>query len=256
MTGFATRVLAAIVLAVSGSGCAAAPAEPPLVLAATSLQESLTAAAERWAAKGHPRPLLSFAGSSALARQVEAGAPADLFVSADEEWMDYLAQHRLIQPRTRVSFLTNSLVMIAPAASDVQLALEPGFPLERALGRGRLAMADPGGVPAGKYGREALTRLGVWSSVEGRVAAAENVRVALALVARSEAPLGIVYATDARAASGVRVVGTFPPVSHGPIRYPVALLAASRNPEAEGFRRFLISPEGQAVFRRFGFGAP
>lgn len=225
------------------------------MLAATSLQESLTAAADRWAAMGHPRPVLSFAGSSALARQIETGAPADLFVSADEAWMDHLARRRLIQPGTRVSFLTNDLVLIAPAASAVRLSVQPGFPLAQALGSGRLAMADPAAVPAGKYGRGALNRLGVWGSVQGRIAAAENVRAALALVARGEAPLGIVYATDARAARGVRVVGTFPPASHAPIRYPVATLAASRNPAAEGFRRFLISPEGQAVFRRFGFGA-
>ena len=231
-----------------------AQAAPPIVLAAASLQESLTAAAQRWAAKGHPKPVLSFAASSALARQVEAGAPADLFVSADEDWMNYLAQRRLIQPRTRVSFLTNSLVLVAPAASHIRLSIAPRFPLAAALGQGRLAMADPAAVPAGKYGKEALTRLGVWASVEPKVAAAENVRAALALVSRGEASLGIVYATDARAAPGVRMVGTFPASSHAPISYPLAALSTSRNPEAEGFRRFLVSAEGKAVFRGFGFG--
>lgn len=254
MTGIIARSFAALALLFAGVGPAAAQTRPPVVLAAASLQESLTAAAQRWAARGHPKPVLSFAASSALARQVEAGAPADLFVSADEDWMNYLAQRRLIQPRTRVSFLTNGLVLVGPAASRVRLSIGPRFPLAAALGQGRLAMADPAAVPAGKYGKEALARLGVWVSVEPRIAAAENVRAALALVARGEAPLGIVYATDARAAPGVRVIGTFPASSHAPISYPLAALTNSRNPEAEGFRRFLVSPEGKAVFRGFGFG--
>lgn len=254
MRGFAVGLLAVIALAVSAVTPAAARDRGALVLAAASLQEGLTAAADRWAAKGHPRPVLSFAASSALARQVESGAPADLFVSADETWMNHLANKRLIQPRSRVAFLTNGLVLVAPIANRTRLAIAPRMPLARALGRGRLAMADPGAVPAGKYGREALTRLGVWPSVRGKIAAAENVRAALALVARGEAPLGIVYATDARAAAGVRVVGAFPAASHMPIVYPVATLAASRNPEGERFRRFLVSAEGKALFRRFGFG--
>lgn len=252
----ACLALAALALLFAGvmPGGVQAQGAPPVVLAAASLQEALTAAAQHWAAKGHPKPVLSFAASSALARQVEAGAPADLFISADEEWMAYLAQRRLVQPRTRTSFLTNSLVLVAPAASRIHLSIAPGFPLAAALGQGRLAMANPAAVPAGKYGRQALSRLGVWPSVGRRIAAAENVRAALALVSRGEAPLGIVYATDARAAPGVRVVGTFPASSHGPISYPLVTLARSRNVEAEGFRRFLVSPEGKAVFRRFGFG--
>lgn len=256
MAAVAARLLAMLALWFAAIAPAAvqAQARPPMVLAAASLQEALTAAAQRWAAKGHPTPVLSFAASSALARQIEAGAPADLFVSADEEWMNYLAQRRLIQPRTRVSFLTNGLVLVAPAASRIRLSIGPRFPLAAALGRGRLAMADPAAVPAGRYGRQALARLGVWPSVQRRVAAAENVRAALALVSRGEAPLGIIYATDARAARGVRVVGTFPASSHGPITYALAALAGSRNAEAEAFRRFLVSPEGKAVFRRFGFG--
>lgn len=256
MTAIVTRLLAALALLSAVVMPAAwAQAKPPTVLAAASLQESLTAAAQRWAAKGHPRPVLSFAASSALARQVEAGAPADLFISADEDWMNYLAQRGLIQPRTRASFLTNRLVLVAPAVSRVRLIIGPRFPLAAALGRGHLALADPAVVPAGKYAAQALTRLGVWASVERKIAAAENVRAALALVSRGEAPLGIVYATDARAAPGVRVVGTFPASSHTPITYPVATLAASRNPEAELFRHFLISAEGKGLFRRFGFGA-
>ncbi|RJF90202.1 molybdate ABC transporter substrate-binding protein [Sphingomonas cavernae] len=234
---------------------ASAQQRGPLVLAAASLQESLTAAADAWTTKGHARPVLSFAASSALARQVEAGAPADIFVSADEPWMDALAQNGLIRSGTRVSFLANRLALIAPASSRVTLPIRRDFPIAAALGDGRLAMADPDAVPAGRYGKAALASLGVWPSVAQKVARAENARAALALVERGEAPLGIVYATDARASRRVRLVGLFPPTTHPPITYPVATLAASRNPEAEAFRRFLISREGKAIFARFGFQA-
>lgn len=225
----------------------------PLVLAASSLQESLREAAARWAAKGHPRPVLSFAASSALARQIGAGAPADLFISADEAWMDDVSAQGLIRPATRVSFLANRLVLVAPASARVRLTPAPRFPLVRALGRGRLAIADPDAVPAGKYARAALIRYGLWSSVAPRLARAENVRAALALVERGEASLGIVYATDARAAKVVRVVGVFPSASHPAITYPVATLKAATHPDTEGFRRFLLSAEGKAAFRRHGF---
>lgn len=225
----------------------------PVVLAAASLQEMLTDAAGAWAAKGHARPVLSFAGSSALARQIEAGAPADLFISADEEWMDYVAGKGLLRAGTRVSFLANRLVLVAPAASPARLTIARSFPLARALGDGRLAMADPDSVPAGKYGKAALSALGVWPQVAGKVARAENVRAALALVDRGEASFGIVYATDARASARVRVVGTFPAHAHAPITYPLAMLRASTNGEAEGFRRFLISREGKAIAARRGF---
>ena len=226
----------------------------PLVLAAASLQESLTEIAGRWEAKGHARPVLSFAASSALARQVEARAPADLFASADEQWMDYVAMRGLVAPHSRARLVSNRLVLVAPAASPVKLTIAPGFALARALGNGRLAMADPDAVPAGIYGKEALTRLGVWPQVAGKVARAESVRAALALVDRGEAPLGIVYATDARVDPGVRVIGVFPENSHSPITYPVARLATSTNPDAEAFRRFLISPEARGIFARYGFG--
>ncbi len=234
---------------------AQAPARGPLVLAAASLQESLSAAADAWTRKGHARPVLSFAASSALARQIEAKAPADLFVSADEAWMDYLAQRKLIAPDSRVSFLTNRLVIIAHAASRARFDVKPGFALAAALGGGRLALADPDAVPAGRYAREALTALKVWPGVQGSLARAENVRAALALVARGAAPLGIVYATDARAEPAVRVAGWIPAAAHAPITYPVARLAAATHPDAEAFRRFLISAEAKAIFRRFSFGA-
>lgn len=225
----------------------------PLVLAAASLQEAMSDAARAWAAKGHGAPVISFAASSALARQAEAGAPADLFVSADEDWMDYLAGKGLLWPGTRAEFLTNRLVLVAPVSSRARLSLVRGFPLVRALATGRLAMADPDSVPAGKYGRDALSNLGVWGAVQGRVARAENVRAALALVERGAAPFGIVYATDARAARGVRVVGLFPASSHRAIIYPLARLSRSTHPDAEAFRRFLLSPEGKAIFVRRGF---
>lgn len=247
-------LLACLAMLVAAIAPAAAQARGPLVLAAASLQESLNAAADGWARKGHPRPVISFAASSALARQIESGAPADLFISADEDWMDHVAGKRLVRPGTRVSLLFNRLVLVAPASSRVRLTIGPRFPLARALGNGRLAMADPDSVPAGKYGKEALTHLGVWPSVAGRIARAENVRAALALVARGETPLGVVYTTDALADRGVRIVGTFPARSHAAISYPVATLAASTHPDAEGFRRYLLSAEGRAAFRRFGFG--
>ena len=225
----------------------------PLVLAAASLQESLTEAAGRWAAKGHPKPVLSFAASSALARQIAAGAPADLFIPADEQWMDEIERKGFVRARTRSSFLTNRLVLISPASSATRLTVRRGFPLARSLGRGRLAVADTQAVPAGRYAKAALMHFGVWGQVARKLAQGDSVRSALALVERGEAPFGIVYATDARASKGVRVVGTFPAASHPPITYPVALLRQSTHRDADGFRRFLLSREGRAIFARYGF---
>lgn len=228
----------------------------PVVLAAASLQDALEDAAGAWAAKGHPRPVLSFAATSAIARQIEAGAPADLFISADEKWMDDVAGKGLIRSDSRADFLANSLVLIAPADSKAELAIAPGFPLASSLGSGRLALADPDAVPAGRYAKEALTSLGVWDSVADKIAQAENVRVALALVARGEAPLGIVYATDAKAEPKVRVIGQFPADSHVPITYPLAVLKTSTNAGAQDFRSFLVSNDGVAVFVKYGFRSP
>lgn len=256
MLSYARRFLAAALLCLLLPAAAFAQPRSPLVLAASSLQESLGECADRWAAAGHPRPVISFAASSALARQVDAGAPADLFLSADEEWMDYVEERGRLAPGTRVSFLANRLVLIAPAGSRVRLSIRRGLPLARALGeRGRLAMADPDAVPAGKYGKAALETLGIWSSVAGRIAPAENVRAALALVERGAAPLGIVYATDAMASKKVRVVDSFPVSSHPPITYPLARLKSSTNREAEAFRRFLLSGTARAIFARHGFVA-
>lgn len=249
------RLILLLLALVAAPAVHAAPAgNGPLVLAAASLQEAMNAAADRWAEKGRPRPRISFAGSSALARQIEAGAAADLFVSADEAWMDVVERKGLLRPGTRVSFLRNALVLVAPRNSSLRLALRPGFPLARALGTGRLAIADPQAVPAGIYARQALMRFEVWNSVAPKLAPAENVRAALALVSRGAAPLGVVYATDVKADPRVRAVGTFPPASHDPISYPVAVLKTSRHPDTAGFHRFLVSSEGKAIFRRFGFG--
>jgi molybdate transport system substrate-binding protein len=250
----ATFMAALAMLLLPAASEAAPPRQAPIVLAAASLQESMNAAADAWKAKGHPRPRISFAGSSALARQIQSGAPADIFVSADEPWMDAVQSKGLVRKGTRVSFLRNSLVLVAPRTSTVRLRISPGMPIAKTLGKGRLAIADPAGVPAGVYAKQALSRLGVWNTVQGQLAPSESVRAALALVSRGAAPLGVVYATDARADPGVRLVGVFPPSSHDPISYPVAVIASSRNPEADAFRRYLVSAEGKAVFRRFGFG--
>jgi len=231
----------------------AAPA-PPVVLAAASLQESMSAAADAWAKHGHPRPVISFAGSSALARQVEAGAPADLFASADEAWMDELQGKGLLAPGTRSDFLGNRLVVAGAPGGRAHVPAR-GAALGRVLGAGPLAMADPDSVPAGKYGKAALVRLGAWDVVASHVVRAENVRAALALVERGAAPFAIVYATDARASKAVRVVGMFPADSHPPIVYPLARLKVATNPEGERFRRFLLSRAGRAIFLRFGFTA-
>ncbi len=237
-------------------GAVPARADAPVVLAAASLQEALGAVADAWVKQKHVRPVISFAGSSALARQIEAGAPADLFISADEEWMDYLEKRSLLAPGTRKVIAGNRLVLIAPSDSKVTLKIAKGFPLARALGSGRLAMADPAGVPAGRYGRAALEALGVWAAVEPRVVRSENVRAALALVERGEAPFGIVYATDAAASRKVRVVGVFPASSHASIRYPAARLKTAKADEASAFLAFLTSREAKAIFARHGFSAP
>ena len=227
----------------------------PVVLAAASMHDALEEAADAWAGKGYPRPVLSFAASSAAARQIEAGAPADLFVSADEEWMDQLRQRELLVAGSRAVLASNRLVLIAPNDSNLQIQPAPGFPLAAALGAGRLAVAETESVPAGRYAKAALNNLGVWNDVADRLAPAENVRAALQLVVRGAAPLGITYATDAMSEPAVRIVGTFPADSHPPIRYPLALVAAGDHPDADAFRAFLLSQQGAAILARHGFGA-
>jgi molybdate transport system substrate-binding protein len=249
-----TLALFALVCLAACGPKASAP-RPLVVLAAASLQEALNAEADAWAAQGHPRPTLSFAASSALARQVESGAPADLFLSADEKWMDTVEKDGALKAGSRRDLLTNSIVLIAPKASVATVDLTDAASFYAALGTGRLAMAEPDSVPAGKYGKAALQHLKLWNKLASKVARADNVRAALALVESGEAPLGIVYATDAAASKSVRVLATFPQDSHPPIRYPVAVLATSKNAHAGDFEHFLASDQGQAIFAQHGFGA-
>jgi molybdate transport system substrate-binding protein len=247
-----TRILAALALAF----CVAsqARAETPIVFAAASLKGSLDDVAGAYEARTGKQVRVSYGASSALARQIEAGAPAQLFISADTDWVDYLEKRQLARP-PRVNLLANDLVLIAPASSTVKLKIAPGFPLAAALGGGRLAVADPAGVPAGKYARAALEVLGVWPQVVAKLAPAESVRAALALVAREEAPLGIVYRTDALADYRVRIVDSFPRGTHPPIVYPLTALRGT-GAEARAFAVFAASPEARAVWARYGFRFP
>jgi len=229
-------------------------AEQVTVMAAASLVDAMQALGAAWAAKGNAPSRFVFAASSALARQIEQGAPADIFASADEPWMDYVQQRYLIVPSSRISPLGNRLVLIAPADQPGDVALTPGVDLLARLGpQGRIATGDPASVPVGKYAQAALTALGVWAAVAPRLARADNVRAALLLVERGEAPLGIVYATDAAASKGVRVVGTFPPESHLPISYPFALTRRGDRAEAQALLAFLTGPEAAPIYRALGF---
>ncbi|MFZ5670226.1 MAG: molybdate ABC transporter substrate-binding protein [Pseudomonadota bacterium] len=238
--------------AASAAAACARPLPPPTVFAAASLREVLSEAGSAWAGRA-PGPRFSFGASSAMARQIAQGAPADLFVSADEAWMDWLAARGLIAQATRRDLCGNRLALIAPAAGGPALSPGPGMPLAEALGEGRLALADPDAVPAGRYARASLAALGAWPSVEDRLLPAESVRAALAYVARGEAPLGIVYATDARAEPRVRTLGLLPASSHPPIVYPAALTTASRNGGAADFLAWLEGRQAAALFRRHGF---
>jgi len=237
-----------LLLALCASGTVSA--QQLIVFAAASLKNAL----DDVAALSPAKPLVSYGASSALAKQIEAGAPAQLFISADLDWMDYLDRNKLIREGTRRNLLGNKLVLIAPSGSTVQADIKPGFPLARLLGDGRLATADPASVPAGKYTKSALEKFGVWDSVSGRLASAENVRAALLLVARGEAPLGTVYATDAAAEPKVRVVAAFPDGSHPPIIYPAALTAsAPASGAAADFLSLLSLPSARKVFEKYGF---
>lgn len=222
------------------------------VFAAASLSDALTDVAKAYQVKAGSMPVFSFAASSVLARQIEAARGADIFISADSEWMDYLDNRGVIAHETRKNLLGNHLVLIARTESNTSLAIVPHFDLLGALKGGRLSIADPDSVPAGKYARTALTTLGVWNSVVNHLVSAENVRVALAYVARGEAPLGIVYTTDALGEKNVKVVGTFPDNTHAPIVYPAALTRDATG-DARGFLNFLSGPEATAIFQRDGF---
>jgi molybdate transport system substrate-binding protein len=256
MRSFRT-LLAAGLLAVAGLAAPlAAPearaADPILVFAAASLKGALDEAKALYEAGGGAPVTISYAGSSALAKQIESGAPADVFISADLDWMTYLAEKNLVRAETARRLLGNRIVLIAPKDEAKPVEIGRGFPLAAALGDGRLVLCDLA-VPCGKYGKAALESLGVWGAVEGRIAFAENVRAALTFVSRGEAPYGIVYATDAAADPGVAVAGVFPEDSHPPIVYPVAVTADAKNPAAAAFVDFLASAKAGAVFEKAGF---
>src|SRR5262249_17124104 len=223
------------------------------VFAAASLKNALDDAAKLYETKPGDKVVVSYAASSALAKQIEQEAPADVFFSADLDWMDYLEQRKLIDPASRHTLLGNTLALVAPKDSTVSLVIEKNFPLLQALGPdGKLAMASVDTVPAGKYGKAALTYLGVCDAVAPRLAPPPHRRAVLAFVARGEAPLGIVYGTDARSEPAVKVVGTFPEDSHPKILYPVALTASAK-PEARIFLEFLLSSEAAPSFEAQGF---
>jgi molybdate transport system substrate-binding protein len=240
-----------------------APATPPAaapaaqsasltVFAAASLKNALDEAVKAWKAKTGQEIAVSFAASFPLARQIEAGAPADIFIGADEESADYLAGKKLIKPETRKDFLSNELVLIAPASGAAKVELTAAG-LTGVLKDQRLAMGDPASVPAGKYAQAALARLGAWDAVKDKLALADSVRSALLYVSRGETPLGIVYATDAKAAPDTRIVAIFPESSHPPIRYPIAETATAK-PETDKFLAWLLGPEAATYFKSQGFG--
>ena len=224
-----------------------------LVFAAASLKTALDEINAQWQGRTGKRAVVSYAASSALAKQIEQGAPADIFISADLDWMEYLAERKLIRPETRSDLLSNRLVLIAPKGTNLQVDIKPGFPLASLLGQGHLALANTDAVPAGKYSKAALEMLGVWELVKGRIAQAENVRAALLLVSRGEAPLGIVYESDAVSDPSVVTVGIFPDTTHPRIIYPIALTSGSTSADARGFLDELKSPQARATFKKQGF---
>ena len=241
---------AALTLLMNTSGFAAEKVD---VFAAASLKNALDAVSASWKADTAKDATLTYEASNALAKQIESGAPADVFVSADLTWMKYLIDKSLIIKASDVQLLGNEIVLVAKKDSKIELKIENGFKISDAVGDGKLAMANVESVPAGKYGKAALEKLGVWASVEGKVAQSENVRAALKLVDLGEAPLGIVYATDAKADSAVKVVGVFPADSHAPIIYPAGVVATSKNPDAAEFLKYLQSDKAKAIFEAQGF---
>ena len=228
--------------------------ETVTVFAAASTTNAVTDIGRLYMDEHKAKVRISFASSSTLAKQIDNGAPADIYISANKKWMDYLEAQKMIAPRSRVDLLGNRIVLIVPAQSDVKhIVIKTGFPLDKFLGDGRLAMGDPEHVPAGIYGREALIHLKVWEKVKNKVAAMKDVRAALAMVERGEVPVGLVYSTDAAISRKVRVVGVFPPESHSPIVYPAAVIVDHATPAVERFMAFLGSPAAKTVFERYGF---
>src|SRR5271166_5887780 len=231
-----------------------ARAQELTVFAAASLTDAMKDVSAQWAQAGHKPLRLSYASSSTLARQIEQGAPANLFASADEKWMDYLAEKNLIVPDTRKDLLGNDLVLVVPAGKPVHVNIGPGFDLVGLLGpNGRLAVGDPAHVPVGLYAAQALKKLGLWDCIFARLARTDDVRAGLLLVERGEAPAAIVYGTDAAVSKGVMVAGIFPASSHDAITYPFALVKAGDTPDAHALMTFLQGSQARAVFVQRGF---
>jgi molybdate transport system substrate-binding protein len=244
-------------LAMLATWSASSRAEAPVtVFAAASLKAPLSQIADAWAAQGHPKLQVSFDSSGTLAKQIQQGAPAGIFISADQKWMDYLAKQNLVVAASRKTLLTNTLVLIAPAGQGKPIKIGPNFDLAGLLGPGgRLAVGDPATVPAGIYGKQALTWFGEWDVAAAHLAPAANVKAALLLVEKGEAPAGIVYATDAQGDPKVHVIATFPPESHDPITYPVALIAKTgETPQAGAALAFIEGKQAKAIFAKSGFG--
>ncbi len=259
-TDFAALTRRAVALAAVGVvslglsvGAATAQSAGPTVFAAASMKTALDEIDALWTAKSGKTVTVSYAASSALAKQIEAGAPADLFVSADIPWMNYVAEKGLIKTETRVDLLGNALVLVAPVANPEKVEIAAGAPLAAKVGDGKIATGDIASVPVGKYAKASLEKLGLWKDVEPKIAGAENVRAALGLVARGEAKYGIVYATDAKAEPKVVVVGTFPADSHPPIVYPVAVTKDAKSPDVADYLAFLKGPEARKIFEGQGF---
>lgn len=250
----AAWALCALAVAVAASVLSAcAAAADVTVFAAASLANAFQDIGRLYQQKTSTQARFSFAASSTLAKQIESGAPAGVFASADEQWMDYLAQRNLIVPTSRRPLVGNRLVLVVPAANPVNVDLEAGFDLARFLGNARLATGDPAHVPVGRYAQEALTKLDLWRVAEPRLVRADSVRSALTFVERGEVAAGVVYATDAAITDKVRIAGMFPVDSHAPITYPVALVAGQDTPEARAFLAILQGPDAAAIFRRYGF---
>jgi molybdate transport system substrate-binding protein len=246
-------LLGAVLALGAGPGPALAQVKEPLVFAAASLKTALDDVAAQWRRESGKKVVISYAGSNTLIKQIEQGAPADIFISADLDWMDYGLKKNLINAETRSNLLSNRIVIIAPKDARVKLNITPGFDLASALKGGRLAMANVDSVPAGKYGKAALEKLGAWNGVRDKIAQAENVRAALALVSLREAPLGVVYQTDAASDPSVKIIATFPEDSHPPIIYPIALTKTSTNPDARAFLSYIRSAAARPAFERQGF---
>jgi molybdate transport system substrate-binding protein len=246
-------LVAAGLASTAGALPAVAQGKDVVIFAAASLKNALDDIAGQWQRETGKKVVVSYAASNTLIKQIEQSAPADIFISADLDWMDYGQQKDLIKPDSRSNLLGNRLVLIAPKDSSVSANIQPGFDLAALLKGGRLAMGNVDAVPAGKYGKASLEKLGVWDSVKDKIAQAETVRAALLFVSRGEAPLGIVYQTDTAADPGVKIVGTFPENTHPPIIYPVALTKESANADAQAFLNYLRSPAARAAFERQGF---